>query len=386
MLNILAGAAVVTVIATPRVTHAQPRWSLVEEIRIGTPDRPNYDLTWVNAITTGATGEVYVAQPQDRAVRVYDARGVYRRTLGRRGSGPGEFQGLDGLGWKGDSLWVSDLSQQRITFFDRTGRVLGTVRAVTPVLPGAGYPAGPAAALADGSLLANPSPSTASVQRRTATRMPLVRMTRTGAVQGGFGELDVRGQLESIRRARLSMTFTLPIQSHSLWAVAPEGSAVVVVHRPTAASRERGTFQVVRYDASGRVTLNRSYNYVPKPMAGAVADSIRDYLASMFVERRFVLARGQAESFARDSAPLPAFQPPVDGVTVGSDGTIWLRREHWGATRHEYLVLGRDGDILATVVAPPGLRILHAQRNQVWGVMLDEMEIPYVLRYHVRPG
>jgi hypothetical protein len=140
----------------------------------------------------------------------------------------------------------------------------------------------------------------------------------------------------------------------------------------------------VRYDPSGRVTLDRSYNYVPKPLAGAVADSIRDYLASMFVERRFVLARGQAESFARDSVPLPQFQPPVDGVVVGRDGTIWLRREHWGASREEYLVLNRDGAIVATVVAPAGLLILHAQRDQVWGVMLDDMELPYVLRYRIR--
>jgi hypothetical protein len=169
-----------------------------------------------------------------------------------------------------------------------------------------------------------------------------------------------------------------------LWSAAPDGSGVVIVHRQPAETRDRGTFRVVRYEPSGRVAFERAYNYVPKPLAGAPADSIRENLASMFVERRFVLAQGQAESFARDSVPLPHFQPPVDGVVIGRDGTIWLRREHWGATREEYLVLDREGGIAATVAAPMGFRILQAQRDQVWGVMLDEMELPYLLRYRIR--
>ena len=150
---LLHAAALSLVVAAPRPAAAQPRWALAQELRIGSPERRNYDLTWVNAIAVGPAGEMYVGQPQDRTIRVYDTRGAYLRTLGRRGSGPGEFQSIDGLGWKGDSLWVSDLALQRITFFNRGGRVLGTVRAVTPVLPGAGYPAGPSAALADGSQL-----------------------------------------------------------------------------------------------------------------------------------------------------------------------------------------------------------------------------------------
>jgi hypothetical protein len=372
------------VTAYPAVAASQARWTLAQELRIGSAEQQFYDFTYVPAIAVGRGGEIFVAQPQDRAIRVYDARGAYQRAFGRRGAGPGEFQRVDGLGWKGDSLWVSDLSLQRITFFDRTGRVLDTVRAVTPVLPGSGYPAGPAAVLSDGSLVASPSPATASIQRQTVGRMPLVRMTRSGTIQGGFGELDARGQAESIRRARLSVTFTLPIQSHSLWAAAPDGSGVVVVHRQPAEERGHGSFRVVRYTPSGRVVFDRAYNYVPKPVEGPVADSIHDYLASMFVERGFVPARRQAESFARDSVQLPRYQPPVDGVVVGRDGTIWLRREHWGTSREEYLVLDSTGAIAATVTAPAGLRILAAERDRVWGVMVDEMELPYVFRFQIR--
>lgn len=377
--------AALVLAAVPARVQAQARWTLAPELSIGTQGGPDYELTFVGALAVGAAGEIYVAQPEDGAVRVFDARGRHLRTLGRHGSGPGEYARVDGLGWKGDSLWVADAQQNRITFLGRDGRVLRTVTATAPVVPGAGFPAPPAGVLGDGRLIANPSPSLASVQRRTVGRLPLLRMSREGRLEGGFGEMDARGWMEKIERPHHSMTFTLPVQSQSLWSLAPDGSSVVVVHRPIPADREHGGFRVVRYDASGRVVLDRGYAQRARPTA-EVADSVRAFLVSLFTQTHIADSPGQAQAFARDSVQLPRFLPLIDAVVAGRDGTIWLRRQGWGAPRGEYLVLDRDGRILANVAVPPRTRILQAQRDRVWAEVTDELDVPTVVRYRVRPA
>jgi hypothetical protein len=372
----------------PGVLHAQPpdRWTLVRDLRIGNEDRANYSLSIVGDVAVGPGGEIYVAQPQEKLIRQYDARGTFLRAIGRAGSGPGEFQDLDRIGWKGDTLWAADRNQYRVNFFTRTGRALGTAGRGSPVVPGSGRPTPPSAALIDGSMLGWPTPTTSGVQAGSVRTLPLLRMNRAGAIQGGFGTVEVLGAFESIRRARLVMNLTLPVPFNSLWDVAPNGSSVVVVHRGTAESADRSTFRVASYRASGSAVFDRVYYYTPRTIPAASRDSIHEMLADQFVRTGFVQAQAQARSFARDSVFLPRFQPPVSDVAVGRDGTIWLGRERLGVRSVEYLVLGPDGGILASVAAPPGLRILQAQRDMVWGVESDEFDVPYIVRYRVTPA
>lgn len=372
----------------PGILDAQTpeRWTLVRDLRIGSEDRANYSLSRVGDVAVGPGGEIYVAQPQEKLLRQYDARGTFLRSIGRPGAGPGEFQTLDRIGWKGDTLWAADLSQYRVNFFTRAGRPIGTAGRGSPVVPGSGYPTPPSAALIDGSMVGRPTPTTSNVQSGSVRTLPLLRMNRAGVIQGGFGTVEVLGAFEVIRRARLVMNLDLPLPYNSLWDVAPNGSSVVVVHRGPAESADRSTFRVASYRASGSAIFDRVYHYTPRAVPAESRDSIRDMLADLFVRSGFVQAEGQARSFARDSMPLPRFQPPVTDLAVGRDGTIWLRRERLGARSVEYLVLGPDGDILASVAAPPGLRILQAQRDMVWGVESDALEVPYVVRYRVTPG
>jgi hypothetical protein len=370
----------------PGVLHAQTpeRWTLVRDLRIGSEDRANYSLSIVGDVAIGPGGEIYVAQPQEKLLRQYDARGTFLRTIGRPGRGPGEFQDLGRIGWKGDTLWAADRDQYRVNFFTRAGRALGTAGRGSPVVPGSGYPTPPSAALSDGSMLGRPTPTT-GVQPPVRT-LPLLRMNRAGAIQGGFGAVEVLGEFEYMRRARMMMNMSLPLPYNSLWDAAPNGSSVVVVHRGPAESADRATFRVASYRASGAAIFDRAYHYTPRVVSAASRDSIRDMLADVFVRTGFVQAQGLARAFARDSMPLPRFQPPVTDLAVGRDGTIWLGRERVGVRSVEYLVLGPDGRILASVAAPPGLRILQAQREMVWGVESDEFDVQYVVRYRVTPA
>jgi hypothetical protein len=371
----------------PQVAAQAPeRWTLVRDLRIGSENRPNYSLSYVGDAAIGANGAIYVAQPLEKLVRQYDARGTYVRSFGRAGAGPGEFRELERIGWKGDTLWAADPVQRRANLFNGQGRPLGSAGRPGPVVPGSGYPTSVSALLSDGSVLGSPVPSTSAVQQGSAGMLPLLRMDRRGTVRGGFGNVDARGQFESIRRARMYMNLSLPLPYNSLWDVAPDGSTVAVVHRPPAASGQRASFRVASYRASGQVIFDRAYNYTPRALPPESRDSIHEVLATLFVRAGFVQAPGQARTFARDSVALPRFQPTVADLAVGRDGTIWLGRELLGVQTREYTVLAPDGRILAFVAAPLGVRILQADRTTAWGVETDEDEVPYVVRFRVAPA
>jgi NAD(P)H-nitrite reductase large subunit len=75
-------------------------------------------------------------------------------------------------------------------------------------------------------------------------------------------------------------------------------------------------------------------------------------------------------------------QLSVSHVVAGRDGTIWLRREErGGVTRWE--VLDASGSVVARLDVPAALRILAADRTDVWGVETDDLDVPYVVRYRV---
>lgn len=77
------------------------------------------ELTQVNSIAVDRNGTIYVA---DRwAVRLFGPDGRLLRSIGRQGSGPGEFDEVGTIGLlPGDSLYAFDPGHRRITVFTPT--------------------------------------------------------------------------------------------------------------------------------------------------------------------------------------------------------------------------------------------------------------------------
>jgi hypothetical protein len=48
-------------------------------------------------------------------------------------------------------------------------------------------------------------------------------------------------------------------------------------------------------------------------------------------------------------------------------------------------VLDAAGRVVAGLEAPAALRVLAADRHQVWGVETDDVDVAYVVRYRVEP-
>ncbi len=113
-------------------------WTLEEELRIGSLEGPEPELFGsIAAVSTDARGNIYVLEEQAQEIRVFAPDGSYRRTIGSKGSGPGELSRAFGLAWDGHGrLWVPDAGNVRYVVFDSLGMLQEEYhRPLNPVLP-----------------------------------------------------------------------------------------------------------------------------------------------------------------------------------------------------------------------------------------------------------
>jgi hypothetical protein len=112
--------------ADPATSESLLHRQLVEEIRIGNEADRDFQFTAVSQVAV-YDAFVFVRQRGEQEIRVFGFDGRHRRNIGRRGSGPGEFVGLEVIGVLGDTLWAIDGDVRRITLFRLDGSVIATI-------------------------------------------------------------------------------------------------------------------------------------------------------------------------------------------------------------------------------------------------------------------
>jgi hypothetical protein len=281
------------------------RWRLREDLRIGSETRAELSFTYVSAVVIDRHGNIHIAQPQDHEVRVFDSRGRFLRTVGRRGSGPGEFRSIGALGFRGDTLWVTDPVQYRISLFDPDGRLARSVRLQAPLVPGSSYPGGPEGLLASGAFLSHPRYGEATL--RAGVVRPVVLVDGEGAVLDTIGQQRVAPPGGTIRVGQRVFRFGQPqaISDGSLLALAPDGTWLVLVHREQPASPESGRFTVeIVWPGGSRV--RREFGYRPVVMPASAVEPVRERLTAGLANT-MGLGRAAAARIVRDSLRVPRF-------------------------------------------------------------------------------
>lgn len=376
--------AVPFAVAAGLIAAAQPvqRWQLVQDLRVGAADGPRpYAFSLDARVVARADGTLYVLDGRNHEVRVFDARGRHLRSFGREGAGPGEFLGAAEAGWVADTLWVSDWMQTRTTFFAPDGRVIRTTGAATRA--SASYRPGVAnAVLADGSSLVLARPLQPRSGRADVDRLPVLRVGRSGPPDT-LAWIDLRHRQVRVDIADRQLVLTQPWDDSPRLAVSRTGQSVVIVTRPAATRRENARFHVMKLSPFGDTLFSRSFSYTPVRVPdGWAANWAGETAEVISAGRSGTDRRALAAALAR-GAYVPAFMPPVTAVVAGDDGSVWLRREEQGSTV-AWTVLNGEGRVVAEVRAPSGLDIHQVQRSHVWGVMADELDVPYVYRFRIQ--
>ena len=373
-----------------------PEWQAHLETRIGSLDDPDQSLNTVGQVMLGPEDELFISQPRDAEVRVYDVEGTLVRTIGGRGEGPGEFGQIGYAGLSGDTLYVTDGG--RISFFNLGGDFLGSRTLTTELIPGAELTYAPFAPqmfvlLSDGTALVKPGalssrspPSDAPGVRESQMRIPLYRTDSVAAVLDTVAWEELGGRSVGVMRGGRLFRLIPPFDESPLVAPALDGTGLVVVDRgPDTLTQEAG-FLVFGLNPDGDTLFSRRIPHDPLPVDG-------EYLRKHVRQTQVVPADhpGGPDSDAverelRSAGVLPSVRVPVRALFVGQDGRIWLQRGDQGGESAVWQVLARDGEVAGMVHLPGNAEVVAASGESVVTLELDELDVPYVARYRLEPA
>lgn len=327
-----------------------PHFELVEVSRIGSVEGPDALSDVAEVLVLG--DKILVLERQTSRVVRFDRSGSRVEAFGGGGPGPGEFSRPTALGATGDRIWVADAGSHEMELFTPDGEPATTLRIEIPQEQG-GVPAAPKG---EGEIL------------DTLYRRPV---PPTDFVQGELGDGRMFMGMHALPE-RPEVNFFR------------DGSGMVVVERWQASVADSASYRVKVWNAAGELETDRAVPYEPVSAEG-------------WMEREIAEIRGRAADASegeqamtdpfvdalRENWSERRFYPPVTWIVAGADGTILIRREETGTSTMRWEMLGRDGSRLAAFTTPADVRIEAATREEVWAVVTDELDVPYVVRYRL---
>jgi len=234
--------------------------------------------------------------------------------------------------------------------------------------------------LGDGSVAAFAPAGNSEIIGGSVTQETWFKASRDGAIVDTLAVMSVEGRLFSVRYKETPRAGGHPLSWASLLGAPPTGTSLVVVDRPSATSGDAATYQVLRIGLNGDTLDAMALAYGPVPLLGAQIDSIALAMAQGWAERMNAAVPAVAAEI-KDQVVWPAYQPPVTKVLCGSDGSVWLRRELVGAPSARWDILDEDLAPIGWVKLPLGFDVKVVARDRVYGVELDDFDVPSVVRF-----
>lgn len=316
-------------------------------------------------IAAGAAGEVYVLDAGDRSVRVFSAAGAPVRRFGREGAGPGEFNLPVSLRVDTE-VAVSDLGQQRMSYFSLDGRHLRTQRDPIPE----GLPLLRVVALRSGQLV-GVTPSVMGVSARGTGR--------TGSPYAAVVVTSAGGAVDTLLRPHAGTALFHPRDAPAPFGTfethAGRGGAHAVLGDSVLATADGYTGEVRWYRADRRgLTLLFTRQLDSRSRAVTPDDQRRmeRQLYAQFPE----LPRGLVvEAPPRVSIASQALFAP--------DGSLWIRNTAGRGIAHVWTVFDRAGNVTQRLLLPEGFDLLHVRGDRLYGVTRTENDAPVVQVYRM---
>ena len=314
-------------------------------------------------------GQIVVAEGHE--LRWFDRRGRWLRSVGRQGSGPGEFRQINLLAQFGDSVLIYDLALRRASVFDSAGNYGRSSTILDADTLGDTFPVG---VLGDGRLLlaSYHEPAPANGLRRDSVMLRIG--SPTGTIQADIGRFPWVDQVIEVRSGGISMSRTV-FGRLAYWGTL---DSLVLV-----ASNDRFSFDW--YGADGRLKRSVRRQWTPVPVTTAdVTAQIEEWLGGFpaGMEERKAKARA---SWA--AAPRREVKPPYGPVLVSAAGEVWVQEygEPGQRTRPAvHSVFDRSGQWLGQVIMPAGVEPKVIGTDEILAAWRDQDEVTHVRVYRLR--
>lgn len=308
------------------------------------------------------TGELVVADAGAREIRVFDAEGRHRFTVGGQGEGPGEFANLWSIAQvRGDSIAAVDTRLGRVSIFSSAG---GFGRSYPiPRLPGGSAP-NVLGFLGTGEMVISAA-ATASTGRQSTVL--LYTADPQGIIANRLGEYRDRELGSNGLGLAFGGAAAFGVGDSVIWyahtsafdihAVDPQGVPVRIVRldRSPPAVTEA---EVAEAKASVEESLRRQ---------GVSGPAVARILTTEYATRHALMAR----------------------ILLDDSGQLWISRymntlvaEPSVATQRDtWDVFDADGGLRGHVVLPVGFRLTQISGDRILGVHSDDLGVQRVRVY-----
>ena len=357
-------------------------WTVTEDVRIGTMEgNPELQFGQIAGLDVDSEGRIYVMDQQASEVRVFSPEGEFVTTMGKQGSGPGELS--QGAGpvfvGAGDTVFVPDQMQQRVTRFTSAGEPAGS------------YPIPMTEGIAAKWMEA---PNSDLLQQAMVMALPgmqdvepknlLLRRGPDGAIVDTVMEMQV-GQTVSFAGDRPSITL---FESEPMWAIGPDGRLVYGIN-------DTYSFQV--RDASGELRRIIRMPGERQPVTEGDQTEFRRILEDAWTKAGMP---PQQAAMMREMVQFAEFYPAYATFFVGPAGSTWVQHvqtpetvkqaggtfniQDIGAPRWD--VFDDEGRFLGTVDMPGRFTPMLFRDDYIYGVMMDDLDVQYAVRMRVDRG
>jgi len=356
--------------------EAPARWHLSARptVTIGREGDPHAEFLRVGRVIRLPGGEILVPNAGTNEMRVFDRSGRYLRAIGRSGAGPGEFRLPSLVARAGDTLFVADPVNARISEFLPDGTLVKTIPIEARDLPARLSVVG---RLGDGrwAVVTTSRPSPSGPQRiyRDTLHVGVLAPDASGGVLwvGLFPGSTIF--VHNPANAPLGdVAAPVPIGPMSLSAVS--GDEVLIgdtrVNNIGAFSSAGGILRLIPVPLTAvplsdeTIALLRRRAFAANP-----SDRARTYLTALY--SRAVLG-----------PTLPVFRSMVPAA----DGSIWVEPYPADAAAPtDWLVLDSAGHQRASVMVPAGFEITEVGPDYVVGIHTDVSGVETIRLYGLIP-
>lgn len=310
----------------------------------------------INALRPGPDGLLYVVMQRQASISVLNPDGTLVRRIGRRGGGPGEFEGVSAYGWRNDSLWVVDATLGRLSWFDPSGELLGSLSRE----PRGAWPTSTGGYLHITSW--NVDVTSTLVAHQASDRVAPVGIKHLEWTRGGF---RLRGGEQAY------VVGAHPMSDAPLLARHPQGDGLMVLELPASGS----TVRLTRIGPNGETAWENLVDLPTRPLSAAEWEE--------FLRARYGGSNVDPVVLAA-TVPRSHHWVPANFAILATVSRLLVRGPTYNTDRVPWTLISPDGRLLRTTTLPADLRVMYVSGDTLWGVRPNDDDLDVVTRYRMR--
>lgn len=316
-------------------------------------DAGEYQFVRITGGALRTNGSSVVGDSRTDELLAFEPGGAVAWLAGGSGDGPGEFRGLQAIGWRGDTVIAQDAGSDRVSYLI-DGEIIESRRLPTPMHFVAPLWIG-------GGLLIATAGYYRPISSEAWISMPLIRHELGTEVVDTVLKYDFAQGIPS--------RDVTPNPFRAFGAVAANGSRIVT---------GRGDVAEVRlYDLDGALLEIWRWRHPEVPLDDAAWASY----AARRMESPGRRSEGEMRKLLRElraasQGPLPAF----GALQIDHLNRVWIGEYTTANSRPlAYQVFGPDGEWLGRVELPPRIEILDISADRVLAIQRDEFDVESVV-------